>query len=354
MSHKPPRNVLQVGGKIDLVVPQSLRKDAGPRPHLLVLSMNVAEFAPHAGLPSDDVHSLVPGVKLVDVPPLNVSLVGSPVPVAEPHVEVGLVIVGEDDFVGPAYEVAEMGSESPPLKHIILLQGKIDGLVGPVDGLFGWSDGSPNCLLFLPVHGRQLFVGRNVVFDHILFDCRSQVPTTFDRFVPPEMNIRVFEKLVDIVHDTSHYLVCEVESWVELAIVKQVAFHDYFLQLITPAPRFSMGRSVNLHHYSHSSALSIAHDLLDIALRIGSCDLAELAEFWDGHHLHGETVLIDDVPVQDVHFAEHQAINALFYGCDREEVPGGVDHDPSPLELGLIIDDDGNALDEVIVIVELE
>lgn len=63
------------------------------------MSVRVAEFAPHAGLSSDDIDTRIFGVELVDISPFNVTLIRFAVSVAEADVEIGKIVVREDYFI---------------------------------------------------------------------------------------------------------------------------------------------------------------------------------------------------------------------------------------------------------------
>lgn len=81
--------------------------------------MNVVEFAPHAGLSSNDVDTLVSRAKFIDISPSDVGLVGSTISVSKSYIKISEVIVGKNNLVGSTNEVTEMRSKSPPLQHVI-------------------------------------------------------------------------------------------------------------------------------------------------------------------------------------------------------------------------------------------
>lgn len=100
MCKEPSSYVLQIRSNIDAVLPKPLSKHARSGPYLLVMSVDVADFTPHACLSTNNIDSRVFGAEFIDVSPFYIALVGSSIPVSEAHVEIGQVVVGEDDLVG--------------------------------------------------------------------------------------------------------------------------------------------------------------------------------------------------------------------------------------------------------------
>lgn len=189
MGSQPGRNIAQVRSDIYLYVPEPLSDDTRSLGDLLVEGVLVAQFVPHAGLASDDVDVGDPGFELVHLPPVLVD----PVEVAEADVEVGEVVVGEDDFVLPAGHAVDVGTHSPPLDDVLVLHGDVDVLVGPVDHLLLGGDRPPQLLLLLPeVDGEGVVVG-DIVGLHPGHDSRPASPAVVDHLVSSEVYVIVHE-----------------------------------------------------------------------------------------------------------------------------------------------------------------
>lgn len=82
-----------------------------------------------------------------------------------------------------------------------------------------------------------------------------------------------------------------------------------------------MGGRIDLRDYSDPSEPSVGDDLSDLFRGNESSDAAVLAELGDGRHLHGEGVLVDDVPVQHVELGVHHRVKGTLYSVDWLEVP---------------------------------
>ena len=83
-----------------------------------------------------------------------------------------------------------------------------------------------------------------------------------------------------------------------------------------------MGRGIDLNYHPHSPRFSVFVDLLDLVGRVRSSQTAILTQLWNFWDLERETLLVDDMPVQDVHLVVHQGVDLVLDGCDREEVSG--------------------------------
>ncbi len=57
--------------------------------------------------------------------------------------------------------------------------------------------------------------------------------------------------------------------------------------------------------------------------------------------------------MQHTHFVVHQSIDLVFDGGHWQKVSRGIDHHSPPHEVGLIVDEDGSAFDEIFAIVSL-
>ena len=61
--------------------------------------MDVAQLAPHAGLSSDHFDTLDSGVELVQISPFYVISIGYPVSIAEPLIDVGVIVGGKNYLI---------------------------------------------------------------------------------------------------------------------------------------------------------------------------------------------------------------------------------------------------------------
>ena len=136
------------------------------------MRVDITQLAPHTSLAADHVDSFLSCAEFVDIAPGYVGAVGDAVSVAETDVEVGQVVVREDYLVGSAHQSAEVGGQSPPLHHVVLGQGQVDGFVGPVYAFLGGRYIPPHSFLPLPVIRRQRQVIFDIIFLHPFFDAR--------------------------------------------------------------------------------------------------------------------------------------------------------------------------------------
>ena len=111
-----------------------------------------------------------------------------------------------------------------------------------------------------------------------------------------------------------------------------------------------MSWRVNLRYNPDSSNSGIGNDSPEIGRAEHTSDAATLAQLWDIRDVHGEAILIGDVPVEDIEFGIEHTVNGVFDGVKVEEVSGGVDHEPTPEILGTVGDRDRDAFDAVLAI----
>jgi len=73
-----------------------------------------------------------------------------------------------------------------------------------------------------------------------------------------------------------------------------------------------MGGGIDLWNNSDSSMSGIGDNWFDITDGVDSSNLSGLTDFWPGRYEHGETILINDVPMQNVEFREEHEVNGSF------------------------------------------
>ena len=157
--------------------------------------MPVVQLAPHAGLSSNHIDSCHSWIESVDFPPVYECSIGKTVFVAKSFVNIGQVLKGKYDFIGPTWDAIQVTTPTPPVNHIVFLNWEIELFVGPVDNLFRWYS-SPQLFLPVPVMNLQLPIRSNSVLEHPLQDVRFQVPANRGYFIPAEVNIAILKDTV--------------------------------------------------------------------------------------------------------------------------------------------------------------
>lgn len=77
-----------------------------------------------------------------------------------------------------------------------------------------------------------------------------------------------------------------------------------------------MSWSIYLWNYPNSSCFSVGYDASEIILTVNSIQIAVLAEFRNSWNKHRETILIHDVPMQDIQLhIEHSVYQ--FFDCSQ-------------------------------------
>jgi len=120
MSNKSCCNVVQISCKNDVGVPETLCEDTGSVPYFLLVGALVTEFSPHTNFTSNDVDPCKLWFKFVDVSPFDVSQVGASIPWSKTNIKIGLIIVGENNFIGSVDQIFQIFGLSPPLNYIIV------------------------------------------------------------------------------------------------------------------------------------------------------------------------------------------------------------------------------------------
>lgn len=157
------------------------------------MSVLISDLVPHADLPSDDIDSVYPGLEVVhESPVLVVEISEEAIVFPETFVEVGQVVVGQNNFIFSALELAHVLRDAPPLNHIVLLQRKVDLFVCPVYHLLvlGYLI-SPQFLLPPPVVNRQVEVAADIVLLHVLFYARTLVPALVGDLIASKVEVIV-------------------------------------------------------------------------------------------------------------------------------------------------------------------
>ncbi len=73
---------------------------------------------------------------------------------------------------------------------------------------------------------------------------------------------------------------------------------------LAATPGVGVGGRVDLDYHSYAFQLGVGYHLLHLLRWVSSSDFAELAQFRECWDVKGEAVLVDDMPMQDVHFIE--------------------------------------------------
>lgn len=348
MGGQPGRDALELTADLNFHIPESLCEHAGALDYFLVEGVFVSEFVPHAGLPANNVDAGDAGLVGVHLAPVLVYAVDVAIHIVEADVEVGEVVVAEDDLVLAADHAVDVGADSPPVYHVIVLQRQVDILVGPVDHLLAARDVPPHLLLLLAIVHSQGGVVRDVVGGHPVQDALPLPPALEGHLVASEVHVLlVFEGGVHVLHHLGHHLPGERDGRVELAHVESVAVEGDLRVLLAPAPGLSVRWGVDLGDHADSPEPGVVDDCLDISCGEEAADAAVLAELGHGWHLHGEGILVNNVPVQHVQLGVEHRVDCPQDGLQREVVPRGVDHQSSPLEGGRVLHRNREAADLV-------
>lgn len=195
----------------------------------------------------------------------------------------------------------------------------------------------------------------DVVGLHPRNDSRSIAPAVIDHLVSSEVHVVIDEGCVGVAQNLRYDLPGQVEGGIELPLVFAVAVEGDVLVFITPSPGFGVGGSIDLGNNPHSPRLGIGDYGLDVVLGVDSSDASGLAEFRDCGDVHGECILVSDMPVEYVELGVHHHIDGPLDGWDGEEVTGCIYHEAPPEVRRGVGYGDGHSSDLVLVVlVELE
>lgn len=326
------RDVIDLRIKIDIDVPKSFSDDAGSLCHFLFEGMLIGEFTPHAWFSTDDIDAWNSGFITVHFSPIFIHSVDVTVEVSEADVKIGNIVVWENDFIFAALHSGDIWADSPPFNHIFILHGKVDIFICPINHFLFRRDSSPQFFLLLSIVNRKSLVIRDSVGLHPVSDALSLAPAIFNNLVSSEVDVIVLESVVDVWHDILYYFPSEGKGGVELSHVNSVASQSDLFVFLTPSPRLGVGWWVDFWNNTNASNSGILDDLFNVGFGEDSPNAAVLTQFRDIWDLHGERILIDDVPMQHVQLRVKHMVESLDDLCDRKVVSGRVDHQSAPLE----------------------
>ena len=88
---------------------------------------------------------------------------------------------------------------------------------------------------------------------------------------------------------------------------------------------------VELGDHSDSQSSRIVYYLFDhlTAVPVICCECAAKGQVREGFGVHSETIIIDDMPVEHIEFAEGECIKYSFDAINCKEVARGVKHETS-------------------------
>jgi hypothetical protein len=134
------------------------------------------------------------------------------------------------------------------------------------------------------------------------------------------VHIGVFEGCIDKFHELVDEKVSRLERRVELSRVDIVAADYIFVVFFASSPRMSMSWRIDLYYNPDSFKLGVLYNLLHLTYGVGTANMAVLTQLWHFSNLQRKAVLVNYVPVQDVHFIKEKTINGLLDGGNGEEV----------------------------------
>lgn len=167
------------------------------------------------------------------------------------------------------------------------------------------------------------------------------------------MNVRVIEELIGFVENWADYVVCEIDGGIELTFILVIALDYDIFVFFASAPSISMSRRVKFNNDSDSSENGVGNELWDLVFRVGAWQFSVLAEFRNAFNFVGEAILINDVPMKNVHFVIEHGIDLFLDWSDGQEVAWRVDEDSSPFVFRLVVDTDRDAFYEKFVVLIL-
>lgn len=157
------------------------------------------------------------------------------------------------------------------------------------------------------------------------------------------MNIIVCKCCVYVLHNFFNNIISFINCWIKLTFVFCIAINNDIFISFASSPGLSMSRCINFRNKSDSTSLSILNEYFDIILCVNSTNWTILRKFRYCINLHWETVLITDMPMENIHFVKHEAINHFLNNFDRLEMSWRIDHKSSPQIIWLVINKNGNS-----------
>lgn len=141
-------------------------------------------------------------------------------------------------------ELSEVGGVAPPLDCIVWGHWQIYLLVCPIDSLLGAINPREYLPLLPPIIDLQVIIITNIILTHPLPNLRPRIPHLKINLIPPEMHVAVCENTIDIFCDIAYDGVGQVEGWIELTVVGELAGDCDGLELRGTAPGSCVGWAV--------------------------------------------------------------------------------------------------------------
>lgn len=123
MSDQSRCYVVQFRLDIDIRIPQSLSNHTRFLHDLLLKGIFIADLVPHAGCTTYDVYVFDSGLETVGLSPVLEGAVVASVETTKADVQISHVVIREDDLVLAADQSVDIGADTPPVDHIIVLDG---------------------------------------------------------------------------------------------------------------------------------------------------------------------------------------------------------------------------------------
>lgn len=123
MSDQSRCYVVQFRLDINIRIPQSLSNHTRFLHDLLLKGIFIADLVPHAGCTTYDVYVFDAGLETVGLSPVLERTVVASVETTEADVQISHVVVRKDDLVLAADQSIDIGADTPPVDHIIVLDG---------------------------------------------------------------------------------------------------------------------------------------------------------------------------------------------------------------------------------------
>jgi hypothetical protein len=190
----------------------------------------------------------------------------------------------------------------------------------------------------------------NVIGFHPISDALSLSPTVLYDLVSTEVNILILKSVIDVAHHILDHFPSKIKSGIELAHIDAVTGQSNLLQLLASAPRLSMGRRIYFRNHTDTPNPGILDDLLNIGFREDSSNASEVTKLRHFRHLHGERILVNDVPMQNIEFRVKHMVKSLDDFRNRQVMSGGVDHESTPFEGRSIFNSDGQSSDLIVIL----
>lgn len=187
----------------------------------------------------------------------------------------------------------------------------------------------------------QALVGCDVVRPHVLRDGSAAPPALEADLVAAQMDVFIRKEARHLPEQALHEFVRPVfrrVDWAEFPCVGAFAFGQQFG--MRDSPRARVSRSVELRDRPNAALPRVLDDGRYVLLgvhQLGGVS-ASGTELREGDALVRETVVVDDVPVEDVHFVVHHAVQNLLEYVFAHEVARSVHEQAAVFETRLVHD----------------